>query len=63
MNPILFLEETASTSDGSTRTVIILLVAVLILGGIAVWQLISNRKLEKKLKAAEEKLDELSVES
>ncbi len=53
MNYLPIFDETAPASSNN-RMIIILAVGIVVLAAIAVWQLVVNRKLEKKLKEKEE---------
>jgi len=53
MNYLPIFDETAPAASNN-RMIIILAVGIVVLAAIAVWQLVVNRKLEKKLKEKEE---------
>ena len=53
----LKIMDEATPSTSNNRMVIILAVGIVVLAAIAIWQLILNRKLEKRLKEKEESED------
>ena len=53
----LKLMDEAAPATSNNRMIIILAVGIVVLAAIAIWQVVVNRKLEKKLKEREENED------
>ena len=53
----LKLMDEAAPATSNNRMIIILAIGIVVLAAIAIWQVVVNRKLEKKLKEREENED------